>query len=128
MTELKSLNKDTDGMATYDYLVNHVTDCLTEMDYLTDNLLRVDQTGQFLASSARFLSSIDKETFAPWIGRLVEGAIDRDRERRYIWSLLEALWGSDYKERAETLKKEDDNFRRIYKRLYPKHAGVASVI
>lgn len=124
MTELKDLKADTDGLMTYDYLVNHVPDCLPEMDFLTENLLRADSTGQFLASSARFLSSIDSITFATWIGRLIEGAIDKDRERRYIGSLLEAVWGADYKERAEELKKTDDNFRRIYKRIYPKHSGI----
>lgn len=124
MTELKDLKADTDGLMTYDYLVNHVPDCLPEMDFLTENLLRADSTGQFLASSARFLSSIDSITFATWIGRLIEGAIDKDRERRYIGSLLEAVWGSDYKEQAEELKKTDDNFRRIYKRIYPKHSGI----
>lgn len=124
MTDLKTLAKDADGLATYDYMVNHVADCIDDMDYLTDNLLRVDQTGQFLASSARFLNSIDRETFAPWIGRLMEGAIEKDRERRYIWSLLEAVWGPDYMDRAQTLNQEDDNFRRIYKRIYPKLAGI----
>lgn len=117
MTELKTLNTDIDGMATYDYLVNHVPNCIEDMDFLTANLLRVDQTGQFLASSARYLSSVDKDTFGPWICRLIEGAIEKDRERRYIWSLLEAVWGPDYRERADELKKEDDNFRRIYKRI-----------
>lgn len=124
MTDLKSLSKDTDGMATYDYLVNHVPDCLEEMDFITDSLLRADQTGQFLASSARFLSSVDKQTFYPWVGRLIEGAIDKDRERRYIGSLLEAVWGENYMERADELKKEDDNFRRIFKRIYPADANI----
>lgn len=124
MTDLKSLDKDTDGMATYDYLANHVTDCLRDMDFITDNLLRVDSTGQFLASSARFLSSVDREVFSPWIGRLIEGAIEKDRERRYIGSLLEAIWGADYLDRVEELRKHDDNFRRIYKRIYPEKTGI----
>ena len=128
MTDLKNLNRDTDGMTTYDYLVNHVADCLQNMDFITDNLIRCDQTGQFLASSARFLSSVDRDTFDPWIGRLVEGAIEKDRERRYIGSLLEAIWGKDYKEQAESLQEEDDNFRRIFKRLYPREAGIELAI
>lgn len=118
MIELKALVKDNDGMATYDYLVNHIPDCLDHMDYLTDNLLRADATGQYLASSARFLSSVNKEMFSPWIGKLVEGAIEKDRERKYIGSLLEAIWGADYKDNSELLSAEDDNFRRIYKRIY----------
>lgn len=124
MTDIKSLDKDKDGMATYDYLANHVADCLNDMDFLTDNLLRVDNTGQYLASSARFLSSVDRQAFSPWIGKLIEGAIEKDRERRYIGSLLEAVWGEDYLENAEQLKKEDDNFRRIYKRIYPSKSGI----
>lgn len=124
MTDLKSLNKDTDGMATYDYLANHVADCLEDMDFLTDNLLRVDSTGQYLASSARFLSSVNSDAFSPWIGRLIEGAIDKDRERRYIGSLLEAVWGADYLDRIEELRRTDDNFRRIYKRIYPEKSGI----
>lgn len=124
MTDLKSLLKDADGMATYDYLANHVSDCLNDMDFLTDNLLRCDTTGQYLASSARFLSSVDRELFAPWVGRLVEGAIEKDRERRYIGGLLEAIWGADYREHAEELKKTDDNFRRIFKRIYPEKSGI----
>lgn len=124
MKDIKSLIHDPDGMATYDYLVNNVADCIADMDFITDNLLRADQGGQFLASSARFLCSIDRETFYPWIGRLIEGAIEKDRERRYIWSLLEAVWGSEYKQRAEQLKKEDDNFRRIYKRIYAEQEGI----
>lgn len=124
MTDLKSLSKDTDGMATYDYLANHVSDCLDNMDFITENLLRVDSTGQYLASSARFLTSVNREVFKPWIGRLIEGAINKDRERRYISSLLEAVWGNDYLEHADELIEKDDNFRRIYKRVYPQKSGI----
>lgn len=124
MTDLKSLTNDSDGMATYDYLANHVADCLLDMDFITDNLLRVDSTGQYLASSARFLSSVDRELFSPWIGKLIEGAIDKDRERKYIGSLLEAIWGPDYLERAQELSTTDHNFRRIYKRIYPEKTGI----
>ncbi len=120
MTEvLKNLENDTDGMATYDYIVNHVDSCSDIMPALIDNMLRVDMTGQFLASSARFLAAVDRATFEPWLAPLIEGAIDKDRERKYIGSLLEALWGSDYHDRADELKESDDNFRRIYKRVYP---------
>ncbi len=120
MTEaLKNLENDTDGMATYDYIVNHVGTCGDIMPALIDNMLRVDMTGQFLASSARFLAAVDRPTFEPWLAPLIEGAIDKDRERKYIGSLLEALWGADYHERATELKETDDNFRRIYKRVYP---------
>ncbi len=116
---LQHPESDADGMATYEYIVNNSDTCLDHMPALLDNLKRADQTGQFLASTARFLSAIDAETFRPWIALLVEGAIDKDRERRYIGSLLEAIWGHDYKDRAEELRASDDNFRRIYKRIYP---------
>lgn len=124
MKKIEELKKDTDGMETYDYLVNHVPDCVDEMDYITENLLRVDKSGQFLASSARYLSSVDRATFDKWISRLIEGAIERDRERRYIGSLLASVWGENYKENAEQLRKDDDNFRRIYKRIFEKEAEV----
>ncbi len=121
MTEdLKNLEKDTDGMATYDYIVNHVDSCVDVMPALIDNMLRVDLTGQFLASSARFLAAVDRKTFEPWLTPLIEGAIDKDRERKYIGSLLEALWGADYHDNADKLRETDDNFRRIYKRMFPK--------
>lgn len=116
---LKSLAGDKDGMATYDYIVNNVETCLDSMPDLVENLRRVDISGQFLASTARFLYAVDREKFSEWLTPLVEGAIEKDRERRYIGSLLQAIWGPDYMERSEALKAEDDNFRRIYKRIYP---------
>lgn len=117
--DLKNLENDADGMATYDYIVNHVDTCLDMMPALIENLRKADLSGQFLASSARFLAAVDREAFGPWLAPLIEGAIEKDRERRYIGSLLEALWGADYHERAEELKENDDNFRRIYKRVFP---------
>lgn len=116
---LKNLENDPDGMATYDYIVNNVETCAECMPVLIDSLLRADASGQFLASSARFLAAVDRETFEPWLAPLIDGAIDKDRERRYIGSLLEALWGADYQQHAEELREKDDNFRRIYKRIFP---------
>ncbi len=116
---LKFLEVDPDGMMTYDYIVNNVDTCIDRMDELVDCLLRADKSGQFLASSVRFLNAVDPGSFHRHIGRLVMGAIDRDRERRYIGSLLEALWGQGYRDRAAELAAADDNFRRIYKRIYP---------
>lgn len=116
---LKNLETDPDGMSTYEYIVNNVDSIGEHMQELIDNLKRVDCSGQFLASTARFLNAIDHDTFSPWLSPLIEAAISKDRERRYIGSLLEALWGADYKERSKELIKTDDNFRRIYKRIYP---------
>lgn len=117
---LKNPQLDSDGMATYEYLVNHVDDCLDHMPVLIDNLKRVDSTGQFCASTARFLAAVDRERFQGWLAPLIEATIDKDRERRYIWSLLEAIWGADYQDHVEQLQESDSNFRRIYKRVYPK--------
>lgn len=115
---LKNLSGDTDGMATYDYIVNNVDTCLDSMPQLIDNLKRVDISGQFLASTARFLCAVDREKFSGCLTPLIEGAIEKDRERKYIGSLLQAIWGPDYMENADRLKASDDNFRRIFKRIY----------
>lgn len=118
----KLLANDSNGMITYEYIVNHENECDDRMPDIVENLKRIDNTGQFLASSARFLHAVDRERFAEWIPMLIEGAIDKDKERKYIGSLLEAIWGADYKENATRLQQEDDNFRRIFKRLYPADA------
>ena len=115
----KILENDEDGMGTYEYIVNNVDTCETVLPELIENLKRVDRTGQFLASTARFLNAVDCEAFSSYLPPLIAGAIGKDRERRYIGSLLEAIWGHDYMERASELRLTDDNFRRIYKRIYP---------
>ncbi len=120
---LKNPELDTDGMATYEYLVNHIDTCHDEMPLLIENLKRADANGQFCASTARFLVAVDREKFEGWLTPLIEATIDKDREHRYIWSLLEAIWGEDYESRAAELQESDTNFRRIYKRVYPK-AGI----
>lgn len=120
----KNLENDVDGMSTYEYIVNNVDICTQQMDGLVENLKRVDRSGQFLASSARFLHAVDSDRFAEWLPSLIDGAISKDRERRYIGSLLEAIWGADYRERAAELNATDDNFRRIYKRIYPEETSV----
>ena len=80
---------------------------------------RVDLSGQFMASAARYLNAIDPAGYEPAIRNLVAGAIDKDREHRYLPDLLQGLYGSDYEVRAKELIAADDNFRRIYKRLFP---------
>ena len=54
---------------------------------------------------------------------LVDNMIMKDRTGQFVVStaryLASSLWGSDYKEHAAELSAKDDNFRRIYKRLYP---------
>lgn len=116
---LKRLSQDPDGLLTYEYIANHIGDCDDDMDTLVDNMITVNTTGQFIVSAARYLAIIDREKYSTCIGRLAAAAIDRDREHRYIADLLPALWGSDYASRADELAAADNNFRRIYKRLYP---------
>lgn len=113
-----ALEQDPDGLKTYEYIVNRVEDVESELPTLCDIMKRADHTGQFLASTARFLAAVDHAKFGPYLSIFIEGALDRDKERRYIGSLLKAIWGEDYKERAEELKLSDDNFRRIYKRIF----------
>lgn len=107
------------GMEIYEYIVNNVTDCRDQLDNLIMELKHADSSGQFLASTARFLAAVDRETFDEFLPTLIEAAMEKDRERRYIGQLLEAIWGQDYKERADELVATDDVFRRLYKRVYP---------
>jgi hypothetical protein len=122
MTEhdITSLRHDPDGLMTYEYLANHIGECTPDdIDRLIENMESVDRTGQFLASAARYLNAIDPEGYGPAIRRLVAFAIDKDREHKYLPDLMHSLYGPDSLENAERLCASDDNFRRIYKRLYP---------
>lgn len=115
----KKLSADPDGLLTYEYIANHIGACDEIMTELVDNMMAVDRSGQFVVSAARYLSAIDREAYAGHINRLIASAIEKDHERRYIGDLLKGIWGADYAERAQELNATDDNFRRIYKRLYP---------
>jgi hypothetical protein len=115
----KKLEADTDGLATYEYIANHISECGEDMDFLVKNMARVDLTGQFVISAARYLYAIDAKEFAPAIDQLIALGIDKDREHRYIGALLEQFYGADYADRAAELSATDNNFRRIYKRLFP---------
>lgn len=115
----KILSKDSDGLLTYEYIANHINEIDDDMDFLVENMIQVDTTGQFLVSAARYLFLIDGEKYREPITRLIAAAIEKDRERRYIGDLLPAIWGEDYADHAEELKLTDNNFRRIYKRMFP---------
>lgn len=115
----KRLDADPDGLLTYEYIANNIDNCDEEINMLVDNMIRVDLTGQFVVSAARYLAAVDAGAFADAISRLVAAAIEKDREHRYLPDLLTGIYGPDYADRAEELKESDDNFRRIYKRLYP---------
>ncbi len=116
---LKQLSKDPDGLLTYEYIANHIGECDDSMDALVQNMINVDASGQFTVSAARYLNAINPEAYAQQISRLIAAAIEKDRERRYIGELLQSIWGDDYATRVDELNATDDNFRRIYKRLYP---------
>ncbi|MDE6300644.1 MAG: hypothetical protein K2M19_02885 [Muribaculaceae bacterium] len=119
-TDAKRLKEDSDGLLTYEYMANNIETCADDMDALVDNMQRVDHNGQFTASAARYLQAIDPERYSGAIQALVAATIDKDREHRYLHSLMTAIYGDDCKERAEELSAQDNNFRRIYKRLFPK--------
>ena len=115
----KLLQNDANGLLTYEYIANNMGSIDDDMPALVDNIIDKDLTGQFVVSIARYLNAIDREKFADSIDLLVKAAIDKDRERVYLPDLASSLWGADYKEHADELKAKDDNFRRIYKRIYP---------
>lgn len=115
----KRLAKDPNGLMTYEYIANNINSIDGIMLDLVDNIIQVDKTGQFIVSTARYLHAIDSEKYVQSIDRLVKAAITRDREHVYLADLAATLWGPDYREHAQQLSETDDNFRRIFKRLYP---------
>lgn len=114
----KKIEADSNGLLTYSYIANNIDSCEEEMDFLVANMIKVDMTGQYVASAARYLYAINKEQYKSHISTLIASVIEKDREHRYLPGLIQGIWGDDYLQRAEELK-SDDNFRRIYKRLYP---------
>lgn len=121
-SDIKTLESDTDGLKTYEYLANNIDNPDLDMDYVISRLRDLDLTGQFLASAARYLHAIDHDRFESAIRLMVSLTIDRDRERRYIGDLLTSLYGPDYARHADELSAKDNNFRRMYKRLYSNSA------
>lgn len=119
---LKSISSDPDGLLTYEFMANNIETIEDQMPALVENMIRVDAHGQFSVSAARYLHAIDAGKYSAEIDRLISAAIDKDRERVYIGSLLTEIWGPDYMDKASELAATDNNFRRIYKRLYP--AGI----
>lgn len=120
---IETLSADPDGLKTYEYLANNLESLDSEqLEWLIENMSRVDLSGQYLASGARYLNALDPESYADAIRRMVALTIDRDREHRYIGSLIESIYGEDYRMHAEELAQNDNNFRRMYKRLYPQGA------
>ena len=115
----KQLCKDETGLTTYEYIANNIDTIDDDLPELVANIINVDLNGQFVASTARYLYAIDSERYAQSIDALVKAAIEKDREHKYLGDLIAGIYGADYKEHASELSRTDDNFRRIYKRLYP---------
>ncbi len=115
----KMLDNDTNGLLTYEYIANNMGAIDNDLPELVDNMIMKDRTGQFVVSTARYLNAIDNKKYAQSIDLLVKAAIAKDRDHVYLAYLASSLWGADYKEHAAELSAADDNFRRIYKRLYP---------
>jgi len=119
-SQLKAkLSKDPNGLMTYEYIANHIDQVDNIIGELVENIISVDRTGQFVVSTARYLNAIDATKYHDAIDMLVKAAIVKDREHVFLADLAASLWGPDYKEHAAELSASDDNFRRIYKRLYP---------
>lgn len=113
------LSKDTTGLLTYEYIANNIGTIGPIMSDLIKNIIEVDHTGQFVVSAARYLNAIDAEKYANDIDLLIKAAIIKDRDRAYLPTLASSIWGADYRDKSAQLAAHDDNFRRIYKRLYP---------
>ncbi len=117
--DIKHLHNDPDGLQTYEFIANNIESIDDVLDALVENIIRVDLSGQFTASAARYLHAIDPDKYATAISTLVAATIDKDREHRYLADVLQGIYGADYAEHAAELSASDDNFRRIYKRLFP---------
>ncbi len=113
------LENDSNGLLTYEYIANNMGNIDDDMAELVDNMILKDRTGQFVVSTARYLNAIDHDKYASSIDLLVKAAIAKDRDHVYLSYLAASLWGDDFKEHAAELSASDDNFRRIFKRLYP---------
>ncbi len=107
------------AMGVYEQIVNAESSSPADLPELVKGLIACDESGQYLCSSARYLNALNAEGYAPLINQLVASAIDRDREHKYISQLLPSLWGDDFMEKADSLRLNDNNFRRIFKRIYP---------
>ncbi len=118
-SDKQQLLMDSTGLLNYEYIINNLEKEDTDLAFLIDNISKRDITGQYIVSTVRYLVASNRVKYASMISNLVAIAIDKDKERRYIGSLLADIWGVDYSSHVEELNKTDDNFRRIYKRIYP---------
>ncbi len=117
--EIKELkDRDKDGLLIYECIANNAGQddaCLPE---LCKALAEVDLSGQFTASAARFLHAVDSTRYADLVRPLVSATIDLDRERKYIGDLFQCLYGPVEGLDVAAMSAADNNFRRMYKRLF----------
>lgn len=117
--EIKELkDRDKDGLLIYECIANNAGQddaCLPE---LCKALAEVDHSGQFTASAARFLHAVDSTRYADLVRPLVSATIDLDRERKYIGDLFQCLYGPVEGLDVAAMSAADNNFRRMYKRLF----------
>lgn len=117
--EIKELKeRDKDGLLIYESIANNAGQddaCLPE---LCEALAAVDHSGQFTASAARFLHAVNAEAYDAIVRPLVSATIDLDRERKYLGDLFQSLYGPVEDLDVEAMSAADNNFRRMYKRLY----------
>ena len=117
--EIKELkDRDKDGLLIYECIANNAGQddaCLPE---LCKALAEVDLSGQFTASAARFLHAVDSTRYADLVRPLVSATIDLDRERKYLGDLFQCLYGPVEGLDVAAMSAADNNFRRMYKRLF----------
>lgn len=106
------------AMDVYEQMVNAESTSPETLPSLVEQLKECDDSGQYLCSGARYLHALNAAAYGPLVSYMVEAAIERDREHRYISQLLPAIWGDDFMENADKLRLADNNFRRIFKRIY----------
>lgn len=117
--QIKTFEKTADGMKTYEFLVDNLEQLTDEqLVEIVNHLAEVDHSGQYLASGIRYLNGVDKFKYSHHIDRMVAVTIDKDREHKYISELMMYLYGAEYYNHITDFE-NDDNFRRMYKRLHP---------
>lgn len=117
--EIKKIEHEKDELKTYEFLANHLYDMDDEdLSRIVNVLDNADRSGQYLASGVRYMKAMDSERFGEHIRRMTSLIIDRDREHKYIGDLISFLYGAEYYDHVEELS-SDNNFRRMYKRLFP---------
>ena len=113
---MQSIDK---AMRVYEAMVDAESTASDRLDSVVAELIACDETGQYLCSGARYLHALNGPKYEKLVNAMVEAAIDRDREHRYLSQLLPSLWGENFMENADQLRLSDNNFRRIFKRRYP---------